>query len=207
MNENYIFTRSGGRVYFDEPENSDFNIEDIAWGLAMTARWCGQSKVFVSVAQHCCIVHDMLPDALKLQGLMHDASEAYLHDITRPLKRMLSEYKAIEALMEQALANKYEYAYPYDEQVKLADNMAMAQEVRDIINVPGDFTHSFGESFLSQYRVQELTYRKLGLPAPVSDILVPMNMHKAHDEFMLRFNRMTKVVVNGREKARAPEIF
>jgi len=89
-----------------------------------------------SVAQHSIYVCDLLPDHLKLQGLLHDASEACLPDFTRPLKLMVPELKACERRVWAAIAEHFSLPPMLDPLVKEADNAALAAERRDIMAPP-----------------------------------------------------------------------
>jgi hypothetical protein len=71
------------------------DIESIAFALSHINRFTGHAGAY-SVAQHSVLVAQQLPPELKLAGLLHDASEAYLTDVSSPLKAMLPEYKKIE---------------------------------------------------------------------------------------------------------------
>lgn len=71
------------------------DIEVIAHALSYINRFTGNVGQY-SVAQHCVLVAMMLPKELKLSGLLHDATEAYLGDVSAPLKRLLPDYKNIE---------------------------------------------------------------------------------------------------------------
>jgi 5'-deoxynucleotidase YfbR-like HD superfamily hydrolase len=83
-------------------------IEDIAHGLAHTCRFNGHFKFFYSVAEHSMDVADHLSDEQKLLGLLHDASEAYLADLPRPIKPHLSNYRRLEAAIMAAVADRFE---------------------------------------------------------------------------------------------------
>jgi hypothetical protein len=109
---------SGVRFRFDQPE---FKIEDIAHALARICRYNGHSREFYSVAQHCCLVSDRLPSALRFPGLMHDAAEAYLGDMTAPLKLYLPAYMVMEEKMSAAVAAWCGYEYPTSPLVKEVD--------------------------------------------------------------------------------------
>ena len=69
----------------------DVSLVNIAHTLAGTARFGAQQKDRVSVAQHCVEAVDRLNDGplVKFYCLLHDAAEAFLGDIRRPVKRDL----------------------------------------------------------------------------------------------------------------------
>lgn len=119
-----ILTRSGQYFNFLEPERYALEVEDIAHGLALCCRFVGQCRVFYSVAQHSVYVSHLVPEHLALAGLFHDAAEAFLGDVSRPLKRLLPDYRAIEERVERALFGKLGIPYPIPPAVKTAD-MAM----------------------------------------------------------------------------------
>lgn len=75
-------------AYFDllDPWGSEFTIEDVAHGLAHTCRYAGQCREFYSVAEHSINVADV-SDGFEIEALLHDAAEAFIGDVTRPLKR------------------------------------------------------------------------------------------------------------------------
>lgn len=78
-------------------------IDDIALALSRICRFAGHTLRFYSVAEHCVMVSRLVPPEAALPALLHDASEAYLGDVTMPLKAVLPAYKAIEHRMEQAI--------------------------------------------------------------------------------------------------------
>lgn len=87
----WIQTYSGHRVWpFNPtaPENV-FCIEDIAHSLANIGRFNGHVKQFYSVAEHCVLGSQIVLPKFALQFLMHDAAEAYLGDVSRPVKDCL----------------------------------------------------------------------------------------------------------------------
>src|ERR1017187_8490138 len=99
--EKSIRTYMGHYVNVFDPNPDTIVIEDIAHALSMIPRWGGHCAWFYSVAQHSCNTAYCLPDAYKCKAhqfaaLMHDASEAYLMDIPRPIKKHLTNYYEIE---------------------------------------------------------------------------------------------------------------
>lgn len=81
------------------------DIEDIAQGLSMTARFRGQTREFYSVAQHSVMVARALPPVLGLAGLLHDAGEAYLFDCARPIKRFV-QFRGEHASFVESMASR-----------------------------------------------------------------------------------------------------
>lgn len=128
----YIVTASGEEFWFLNPALETIKIEDIAASLSKSCRYVGHCRHFYSVAQHSVIVSHMVPPELALEGLLHDASEAYLGDISAPLKRQLPEYQAIEGIVESAIAKKFRLMYNLDlgwpSAVKKADVDILALE-------------------------------------------------------------------------------
>jgi hypothetical protein len=84
-------TYTGKRFYVADPRPEDVDIIDIAHALSMMCRYSGHVSMFYSVAEHSLLVSHMVPPEDALCGLLHDATEAYLSDLTRPVKRTLGE--------------------------------------------------------------------------------------------------------------------
>jgi 5'-deoxynucleotidase YfbR-like HD superfamily hydrolase len=107
----WIITYTGKRFYPLDPRPDDINIGDIAHSLSLLNRFTGHSKVPYSVAQHCIAVSKMLTTSgypeLALSGLLHDASEAYVNDLARPLKQILTEYQQVENKILDVIDKKF----------------------------------------------------------------------------------------------------
>jgi len=110
-------------------------IEDIAHALSNLCRFSGHCISYYSVSQHSVLVASILPQELKLAGLLHDASEAYLQDIPSPIKRSpeFKMYRDLEANVEAVIAQKFGYKFPLDPRVKEADCILLATEKRDLM--------------------------------------------------------------------------
>lgn len=90
----------------------DIEIADIAHALSLMCRANGHIKHFYSVAQHSlnCLQEARarkLSEKVQLACLLHDASEAYLSDITRPVKRSLPQYREYEAVLQSLIYGKF----------------------------------------------------------------------------------------------------
>ncbi len=114
---------SGERYWIMDPRPDEVHLVDIVMGLVNAARYRGQTMYFYSVLQHSVLVSQAVEKlALErgwshkktriaaFQGLMHDASEAFLGDVARPLKRMraMREYCRVEALWETAIFERFD---------------------------------------------------------------------------------------------------
>lgn len=105
-----IMTASGKLLMpFGPPEPHDIDIEDIAHALAMVCRWGGSSKYFYSVAQHSFLVSTIVEEVNAFAGLLHDASEAYIGDVTSPMKitPVFDLYRAEEAKLQQVILDRF----------------------------------------------------------------------------------------------------
>ena len=133
MNMPAVSTRSGRRVALLNPSPSQIAIGDIAHGLAHQCRFNGQTNKFYSVAQHSVLVASILPRELRLAGLLHDASEAYLGDIVQPLKELLPDYQAIETKFCEVLGTRFNVDLQPNDAIKHADLVVLATERRDLM--------------------------------------------------------------------------
>lgn len=107
-----IMTRS--HIMFDplKPDPALIDIRDIAHSLSMLCRANGHFKSFYSVGQHCINCANEAAargysKKVQLACLLHDGSEAYLSDVTRPVKQEIPRYKEIEEPLQEAIWLKY----------------------------------------------------------------------------------------------------
>ncbi len=110
---NTIRLRSGKYLDLRSPQPDQFTFFDIAGALSKICRFGGQCERFYSVAEHsyhCAIqaIRDGLTTRESQCVLMHDAAEAFIGDIVKPLKIMLPDYAHVETMMEDCILNKYE---------------------------------------------------------------------------------------------------
>ena len=94
-------------VYPLDPREEELSIVDIAWGLSSINRFNGFTHTPYSVAQHSVHVAMCLPERLRLLGLLHDASEAFLGDVVSPIKSSLGGYQQYEKNMMDVIHKKF----------------------------------------------------------------------------------------------------
>jgi uncharacterized protein len=123
-----IMLHSGKLFDLVNPESNEITVEDIAHGLAHTCRYAGQCDGFFSVAEHSVLVSQVVP-RVKLAGLFHDAAEAFIGDVSGPLKRLLPEYRTIEKSIALAIFERLGIEWPIPFEVKRADYSVMAAEL------------------------------------------------------------------------------
>jgi hypothetical protein len=130
----YMYTLSG--IYHPlAPCVEEVNIDDISHHLAFQCRYNGACEHYYSVAEHSFWCSTMVPPQYALEALLHDAAEAYLGDIIRPLKRMpqFAKYRELEELNERVIAKAFNLTYPWPACVKEADEDIATLEVTTII--------------------------------------------------------------------------
>lgn len=138
----WIQTYTGKCFYPLDPRADDIDIVDIAHALSLITRFSGHASRHYSVAEHsilvACHVAQEDPDPrVVLAALLHDASEAYLCDVPRPLKMMpeMAAYRAMEIAVEFVIAAKFGVPWPLPGIVKHHDERALATEYRDLVPV------------------------------------------------------------------------
>lgn len=103
-----IITASGKYIDPIEPKDDAIDIIDIAHALSMICRANGHTRIFYSVAQHsiACALEAAergLSKEIIMGCLLHDASEAYLSDVTRPIKKELHYYLEVEERLQNVI--------------------------------------------------------------------------------------------------------
>lgn len=129
----HAFDPKSGRV-------SQIDILDIAHALSNMCRYSGHCKKFYSVAEHSVLVSNIVktlwPDDVDAQwaGLLHDATEAYVGDVTTPLKVLLPAFIEIEDRLAVDIAKTFKIKWTKRtvERVKIADMIALSTEARKL---------------------------------------------------------------------------
>ena len=114
------------------------------------------------------MVSRIVPFEFALWGLLHDAPEAYLVDLPRPVKRhstMGSAYREIEARLMQVVCERFGLVDAEPWCVKVADDVALMTEKRDLM--PG-------------------IYKWTETEEPLPETIVPLTPNQAEGEFLTR---------------------
>ncbi len=175
MNSIFVETVSGQSIDLLSPAPNHIHIIDVAHGLALECRWYNQIRELYSVAQHSVMVSMLVPPEHALWGLLHDASEAYIGDVARPLKQspLLTGYRMIEAGLMRAVSIRFSLNMEVPASVKVADKVALATEFRDLRGDSAD-----------------VAYGKAGA-MPVAQRIVPVSSETARRLFLNRYREIT----------------
>ena len=137
MSNRYSVTYTGRKVYPLDPDPDTICIEDIAHALANKCRYGGHVKDFYSVAQHSIIVANFCGSPL--HGLMHDAAEAYLADITSTIKRLFPDFIRAEKILMEAIYAAFDFPDVSEDEKKaihLTDRAILRVEWKALMNDP-----------------------------------------------------------------------
>ena len=114
-------------------------IEDIAHALSNLCRFAGHCRHFYSVAQHSVYVAEACPLPFKMEGLLHDAAEAYICDLPSPLKSHpdMHRYREFETEALQSIGQALHVCLtPESDEVKLIDTMMCYREGWHLFDKP-----------------------------------------------------------------------
>lgn len=126
-----VNTISGRKIDLRNPTEDSIDINDIANSLSKLCRFNGQTNRFYSVAQHSVLVSKLVEPEYAREALMHDSPEAYIGDVTSPLKYLLgSAYTSLERNFELVIAHKFNLrqSAQIKAAIKVADMKALELE-------------------------------------------------------------------------------
>lgn len=186
MNTQWMQCASGKAFFPLAPKIEDIDLMDIAHHLAMKCRYSGAVKEYFSVAQHSVLVSRHVPPEDALWGLLHDAAEAYLPDVVRPIKdaayfsvgedRLMMRFAYVEGDILRCISDKFGMHWHMPATVKKADLEALQTEKRDLL---GPSPHEWS----SQWDAQ-----------PWPEKIVPLDWREAKRLFLDRAAELGLVV-------------
>jgi len=175
-------TYTGKQFWPLDPRPEDVNIFDIAHALSLQCRFNGHCREFYSVAQHSVLVSRAIPkqcgDDARLWGLLHDAAEAYIGDMIRPLKANMWAFKQAESRIMTAVAQHFGLDDKDPDIVKHFDSVLLATEARDLMGKP--------------------PVPWVDLPAPLDRVIIPWSPSVAEDQFIGEYEWLIESVTRNR---------
>lgn len=132
----WMQTFTGLQFWPMDPRPEDITVMDIAHSLAHQCRFAGHCTRFYSVAEHSVIASLLVPEEDRKWALLHDATEAYLVDLPRPVKKHSAigeHYKVAERRLMVAICQRFGLDPVEPASVKKADNVMLMTEKRDLM--------------------------------------------------------------------------
>ncbi|MBF0342510.1 MAG: phosphohydrolase [Magnetococcales bacterium] len=124
----WIQTYTGRQFWPMDARVEEIDILDIAHALSMLCRFNGHCRRFYSVAEHAVHVSRVVASPHARWGLLHDAAEAYLSDIPKPVKMELPAFHPWEERLLGVIGERFGLESRIPEAVKLADMRLLATE-------------------------------------------------------------------------------
>lgn len=137
-NARYIQTISGRKFHLEGTDPEEIQLTDICHALGHLGRFTGHTTRLYTVAEHSILVDDIVrmmrgdDPMLRLQALLHDATEAYLADISAPFKGALGNYYELEEQVHARIADKFGLPHELDPIIKEADWIALFAEAQEL---------------------------------------------------------------------------
>lgn len=190
----WILTYTGRVVNPLDLKSKDICIEDIAHQLACVNRFAGCTSTPISVAQHSVYVSRLVEERIgqpngnnvwasnnkqiQRQGLLHDAAEAYLGDVTKWLKAEMPHYIAAENRALATILRKFNCNTELHEKVERADRVMVMYEA----------PRGFGQAWDGLHLVPKPGYEPI-TPEELDRIgkWAPWGWRKAEEAFMVRY--------------------
>jgi hypothetical protein len=178
--DNNVTLISGALFDPFRPAPKLIDIQDIAWSLSMQCRYNGHVKRFYSVAEHSIhvvsLVKAMNPDISyrkQLQALMHDATEAYIGDMVKPVKVMFSLFNKVEDKLWVNICTRFDMDIKWSKELTYCDGQAAVTEMETLTSRKASHTWTEGIA-----------------PSPVP--LPRLTQKEAYSEFIKLYNYLAE---------------
>lgn len=174
---NWIQTYTGLQFSLTDPQPDDVNIKDIARALSNICRFTGHVRQFYSVAQHSVLASEHVPLEDQLAALLHDAHEAYIGDMSRPLKKVGDHavFKSCEQRIEAAIKEQFGIKNMKPQSVADVDLKLLVTEARDL----------FIGGLHSEWTINAKTN------PPFDFEIIPWHPDEAMQRFLFRYHQIT----------------
>ena len=131
----WIQTFTGRAFWPLDPRADEVDPADIAHALAHLCRYNGHVRWHLSVAEHCVQLSYAVSPENALWALLHDATEAYMGDMVRPLKRHMPSFVAAEDRLMSVICERFGLDPAMPAEVHEADSRILFDE-RDALMAP-----------------------------------------------------------------------
>lgn len=170
----FITLYSKKKLFLSSFTENDIVIEDIAHALSNVCRYGGQGLNY-PVAQHCEIMSRYVSKKNALWALLHDAAEAYVGDMIKPLKDLLPEFTMIEDMFFEKVKIRFGLQGKMPEEVRFWDRLILHSEAPVILGI-------------------DPVAEDWNLPDKLSKmpVIKPWTHKTAEKRFLKRFHQLTK---------------
>lgn len=175
-NRERISTYTGRWFWPLDPRAEEVDIRDIAHALSMQCRFTGHTRRFYSVAEHSVRVSRRVPAPDQLWALLHDASEAYLIDLARPVKHQpeMAVYRNAEKRIMRVVCERFALSEAQPPSVTEADHRMLVTEAHALMNYGRELTEAWSD-----------------LGEPYVEVIAGWDPKRAEHEFLVAFDEYT----------------
>ena len=143
---NTMLTRDGTYLDLADPKQSQIEFNSIATGLSRECRFGRQCEPFYSVAEHCVLGAERIDSwEGKLAFLLHDAHEAYMGDMPKPLKNMLPGYSVIANRLQSVINARFGVQEGWEDKIREIDRLMLVSEKSQLFPNDGHTWPGFGD--------------------------------------------------------------
>ncbi len=159
----WVETYTGKIIYPLDPREDEIDIVDIAHALSHICRFTGHTDIFYSVGAHsyiCELVahNEGYNSRIQMLCLLHDASEAYLADVAKPIKEFFADYVLYEKKLMGMILRKYIGDYTEEELgiAKDIDYRVLKNEARLFMKSSGTIWNDYNPSDFNQKIIETI---------------------------------------------------